>query len=212
MPPLREGVASAGLPAEAIQLVPSQDRAVVGAMLQAAGLIDMIVPRGGKGLVARVQADARVPVLAHLDGICHTYIHAKADPAMARDLAVNAKMRRTGICGAMETLLIDVAFPAAGEVIAALADAGCELRGDLRAQAIDPRVQPASAADWDTEYLDAVLSVAVVDGLEAAMAHIAAHSSGHTEAIITADEAAAAAVPRRSRQRHRHAQRLHPVR
>jgi glutamate-5-semialdehyde dehydrogenase len=187
-----QGVASAGLPVEAIQLAPSQDRAVVGAMLQAAGLIDMIVPRGGKGLVARVQADARVPVLAHLDGICHTYIHAAADPAMARALAVNAKMRRTGICGAMETLLIDVAFPAAGEVIAALADAGCELRGDLRAQAIDPRVQPASAADWDTEYLDAVLSVAVVDGLDAAMAHIAAHSSGHTEAIVTADEAAAA--------------------
>ncbi|QZH76139.1 MAG: glutamate-5-semialdehyde dehydrogenase [Erythrobacter sp.] len=185
------GVESAGLPAEAIQLLPTQDREAVGAMLKAAGLIDMIVPRGGKGLVARVQADARVPVLAHLDGICHTYIHAAADPEMARTVAVNAKMRRTGICGAMETLLIDAAFPAAGGVIAALAASGCELRGDLRAQAIDPRVKPATAEDWDTEYLDAVLSVAVVDGLEAAMAHIAAHSSGHTESIITADEAAA---------------------
>ncbi|MGB3165265.1 MAG: glutamate-5-semialdehyde dehydrogenase [Alteraurantiacibacter sp.] len=186
-----KGVEQAGLPAEAIQLLPTQDRAAVGAMLKAAGLIDMIVPRGGKGLVARVQEDARVPVLAHLDGICHTYIHAAADPAMAREIAVNAKMRRTGICGAMETLLIDANFPAAGDVLAAIADEGCELRGNARAQAIDERVKPASDEDWDTEYLDAVLSVAVVDGLDAAMEHIATHSSGHTDAIVTADQDAA---------------------
>ncbi len=185
------GLEQAGVPAAAVQLVPTQDRGAVGAMLTAAGLIDMIVPRGGKGLVARVQADARVPVLAHLDGICHTYIHAAADPAMARALAVNAKLRRTGICGAMETLLLDVAFPASGAVLADLIAGGCELRGDLRAQAIDPRVKPASAEDWDTEYLDAVLSVAVVDGPDAAMAHIARHSSGHTEAIVTGDDATA---------------------
>ncbi|MEL1251772.1 glutamate-5-semialdehyde dehydrogenase [Aurantiacibacter gilvus] len=186
-----EGLEAAGLPAEAIQLMPTQDRAAVGAMLKAAGLVDMIVPRGGKGLVERVQNDARVPVLAHLDGICHTYIHASADPAMAKQIAVNAKMRRTGICGAMETLLIDTNFPAAADVLDALADAGCELRGNARAQAIDSRVKPASDEDWDTEYLAAVLSVAVVDGIDEAMEHIAEHSSGHTEAIIAADEAAA---------------------
>jgi glutamate-5-semialdehyde dehydrogenase len=188
---LVKGLAAGGIPAEAVQLVPTQDRAAVGAMLRAAGLIDMIVPRGGKSLVARVQDEARVPVLAHLDGICHTYIHASADPAMARAIALNAKMRRTGICGAMETLLIDADFPAGAEVVSALLDAGCELRGDERARAFDPRVVPASANDWDTEYLDAVLSVAVVDGLDAALAHIAQHSSGHTEAIVAADEAAA---------------------
>lgn len=186
-----KGLESAGLPAAAIQLVPTQDRAVVGAMLTAAGLIDMIVPRGGKSLVARVQADARVPVLAHLDGICHTYIHAAADPEMARTVALNAKMRRTGICGAMETLLLDTQFPQGASVIAALLDAGCEVRGDARAQALDPRVLPASDEDWDTEYLDAVLSVAIVDGLDAALDHIARHSSHHTDAIITADPAAA---------------------
>lgn len=186
-----EGVASAGLPADAIQLLPTQDRAAVGAMLKAAGLIDMIVPRGGKGLVARVQADARVPVLAHLDGICHTYIHAEAEPAMARDVAVNAKMRRTGICGAMETLLIDAAFPATHDVVGALLDAGCGLRGDSRACAVDPRITPANDEDWDTEYLEAVLSVAIVDGLDQAIEHIADHSSGHTDVIITADAEAA---------------------
>ena len=185
------GLAEAGVPQAAVQLVPTQDRAAVGAMLAAAGLIDMIIPRGGKSLVARVQADARVPVLAHLDGICHTYVHAQADPAMARAIALNAKMRRTGICGAMETLLLDARFPASADVIAALIESGCELRGDARARAIDPRVLPASANDWDTEYLDAVLSVAVVDGLDAALAHIARHSSNHTDAIITEDAAAA---------------------
>ncbi|MEN7537434.1 glutamate-5-semialdehyde dehydrogenase [Aurantiacibacter flavus] len=187
-----EGVASKGVPAEAIQLMPTQDRAAVGAMLKAAGLVDMIVPRGGKSLVERVQNDARVPVLAHLDGICHTYIHSAADPEMAKKLALNAKMRRTGICGAMETLLLDANFPASQEVVAELLDAGCELRGDSRARSLDSRIGVASDEDWDTEYLDAVLSVAVVDGLDAALEHIASHSSGHTEAIVTADEAAAA--------------------
>ncbi|WP_407637631.1 glutamate-5-semialdehyde dehydrogenase [Croceibacterium mercuriale] len=187
------GLAAEGVPAAAVQLLPTQDRAAVGAMLGAAGLIDMIIPRGGKGLVARVQADARVPVLAHLDGICHTYVHHAADPAMARAVTLNAKMRRTGICGAMETLLLDAAFPDSAGVVAALLDGGCTLRGDARAQAIDSRIQPASANDWDTEYLDAVLSVAVVDGLEQALAHIARHSSGHTDAIITGDDAVAEA-------------------
>jgi len=186
-----QGLAKGGVPAESVQLMPTQDREAVGAMLRAAGLIDMIIPRGGKGLVARVQADARVPVLAHLDGICHTYVHASADPAMAERVALNAKMRRTGICGAMETLLLDTAFPAPHRVLDALLEAGCTLRGDARAQAIDPRIGPATDEDWDTEYLDAVLSVAVVDGLEAALAHIAAHSSGHTDAILTSDDAAA---------------------
>lgn len=184
------GLGSAGVPAQAVQFVPTQDRAAVGAMLTAAGLIDMIVPRGGKSLVARVQADARVPVLAHLDGICHTYVHAAADPAKAQAIALNAKMRRTGICGSMETLLLDAQFPASQAVVAALIEAGCELRGDARARALDPRTGPASANDWDTEYLDAILSVAVVDGLDAALDHIARHSSHHTDAIVSEDPAA----------------------
>ncbi len=188
---LVEGLVSAGVPAAAVQLVPTQDRAAVGAMLAAAGLIDMIVPRGGKSLVARVQADARVPVLAHLDGICHTYLHSAADPAMARDIALNAKMRRTGICGAMETLLLDATFGDSPRVLAALLDAGCELRGDARACAIDSRVLPASASDWDCEYLEAILSVAVVDGIDQALDHIVRHSSHHTDAIITDDAAVA---------------------
>jgi glutamate-5-semialdehyde dehydrogenase len=188
---LAKGLAEAGVPAEAVQLMPTQEREAVGAMLRAAGLIDMIVPRGGKGLVERVQNDARVPVLAHLDGICHTYVHAAAAPEMAVSVTLNAKMRRTGICGAMETLLLDTAFPAAHAVVDALLESGCELRGDARAQAIDPRIKPASANDWDCEYLDAILSVAVVDGLDAALEHIARHSSGHTDAIVTSDAAAA---------------------
>ncbi len=188
---LVKGLEKGGIPAETVQLLPTQDRAAVGAMLKAAGLIDMIIPRGGKSLVERVQNDARVPVLAHLDGICHTYIHASADPQMAKDIAVNAKMRRTGICGAMESLLLDSRFPASGDIVAALLDTGCELRGDARACALDTRIKPATAEDWDTEYLDAVLSVAIVDSLDDALDHIAAHSSGHTDAIVTSDEAAA---------------------
>lgn len=185
---LIRGLEKAGVPAAVVQLLPTQDRAAVGAMLAAAGLIDMIVPRGGKSLVARVQADARVPVLAHLDGINHTYIHAAADPAKAIGIAVNAKLRRTGVCGAMETLLIDAQFPAAQAVVAALIDAGCELRGDARAMALDPRIEAAAAQDWDTEYLDSVLSVAVVDGLDSALHHIAVHGSQHTEAIVSEDK------------------------
>lgn len=184
---LVQGLVAGRVPEAAVQLIPTQDRAAVGAMLAAAGQIDMIVPRGGKSLVARVQADARVPVLAHLDGICHTYIHAAADPDKARAIALNAKMRRTGICGAMETLLLDARFPASQAVVAALIEAGCELRGDPRAAALDSRIASASANDWDTEYLDAVLSVAVVDGLDAALEHIARHSSRHTEAIVSED-------------------------
>ena len=185
------GLTASGLPPEIVQLMPTQNREAVGAMLRAAGLIDMIVPRGGKSLVERVQNDARVPVLAHLDGICHTYVHSAADPAMAREIVVNAKMRRTGICGAMETLLIDARFTAAADLVRALLDAGCEVRGDSRAQSLNTQVVPANDSDWGTEYLGAVVSVAIVDGLDAAMAHIARHSSNHTEAIITDDPGAA---------------------
>ena len=182
-----EGIVAAGLPEAAVQLVPTTDRAAVGAMLAADGAIDLIVPRGGKGLVARVQAEARVPVLAHLDGINHVYVHASADPAMAAAVVRDAKMRRTGICGAMETLLIDVAFPDAAALVATLADAGCEVRGDERTRALAPGIAAAGDEDWDTEYLDAIASVAVVDGVDAALAHIAAHGSHHTDAILAAD-------------------------
>ncbi|MFV0644817.1 MAG: glutamate-5-semialdehyde dehydrogenase [Sphingomonadaceae bacterium] len=181
------GLSAGGIAPEIVQYAPVQDRDFVGAMLRASGLIDMIVPRGGKSLVARVQTEARVPVLAHLDGICHSYIHSSADPAMARDIAVNAKMRRTGICGAMETLLIDKDFPAASSVVGSLIDTGCELRGDDRACKVDTRIIPANDQDWDTEYLDSILSVAIVDGLDDAMQHIARHSSGHTDVILAQD-------------------------
>ncbi len=182
-----KGLESKGIPKNAVQLVPTQDRDAVGAMLKASGMIDMIVPRGGKGLVARVQADARVPVLAHLDGICHTYIHHSADPEMARAVVLNAKMRRPGICGAMETLLIDAQFAEAKRVCSDLIEADCALVGDGRAQALDHRITAAKAEDWDTEYLEAKLSVSVVDGLDQALAHIAKHSSGHTDAVISSD-------------------------
>jgi glutamate-5-semialdehyde dehydrogenase len=185
------GVTQAGLPADAVQLVPITDRAAVGAMLRAVGLIDIIIPRGGKGLVARVQEEARVPVLAHLDGICHSFVHAAADAQMARDIVVNAKMRRSGICGATETLLIDRGYAEPLALVEALLDADCEVRGDPAVVAMDPRVEPAQASDWDTEYLDAIVSVRVVDGVDEALAHIAAHSSHHTDAIITQDAAAA---------------------
>jgi glutamate-5-semialdehyde dehydrogenase len=186
------GITAAGLPADAVQYVPSTDRALVGAMLRAVGLIDIIVPRGGKSLVARVQEEARVPVLAHLDGICHTYVHADADPEMARAIVVNAKMRRTGICGATETLLIDRAFPDPAALVGALLDARCEVRGDEAVRRLDERVEPAHPADWDTEYLDAILAARMVDGLDEALAHIAAHGSHHTDAIVTRDEGVAA--------------------
>ena len=185
------GLAAEGLPTDALQLVAVTDRAVVGAMLAAHGKIDVIIPRGGKALVARVQADARVPVLAHLDGINHVYIDAAADPAKARAITVNAKMRRPGICGAMETLLIDRGFTDARAVIGALADTGCVLRGDADAVAFDTRVTPAGDADWDTEYLDAICAIRMVDGLDGALSHIAAHASHHTDAIVTEDAAKA---------------------
>jgi glutamate-5-semialdehyde dehydrogenase len=190
---LAAGLAAADLPEDAIQLVPVSDRAAVGAMLRAAGLIDIIVPRGGKSLVARVQEEARVPVLAHLDGIVHLYIDRAADPAKARDIAVNAKLRRTGVCGATETLLIDRAFADPAPILAALADAGCTLRGDEAVRAIESRAEPATDEDWDTEYLDAICSVAFVDGVEGAMDHIARHGSHHTDAIVTEDAATAEA-------------------
>ena len=185
------GLVEARLPADAVQLVPTQDRAAVGAMLRAQGLIDIIIPRGGKGLVARVQDEARVPVLAHLDGVNHLYIDAAADPAKAADLAVNAKMRRTGVCGATETILIDRAYPAPLGIIDALVAAGCEVRGDMAIAALSPHVEAASTGDWDTEYLDAIVSIAMVDGLKGALAHIDAHSSRHTDAIVTEDISAA---------------------
>jgi len=188
---LLAGIRAAGLPEDAIQLIPTTDRAAVGAMLRAQGLIDIIVPRGGKSLVARVQDEARVPVLAHLDGIVHLYIDGAADAAKAVPLAVNAKMRRTGVCGATETLLIDRAYGAPAAIVAALIDAGCEVRGDTAARAFDPRVMTAADSDWDTEYLDSIVAVAVVDGVEGAMAHIARHSSHHTDAIVTEDQAVA---------------------
>lgn len=190
---LRAGLAEAGLPEDAIQLVGTTDRAAVGAMLTGLnGSIDMIIPRGGKSLVARVQAEARVPVLSHLEGICHTYIHVGADPEKAVALTLNAKMRRTGVCGSTETLLIDEAIAAAllPKIAAALTDKGCELRGDVAAQAIVPMAE-ATEEDWRTEYLAPVLSVAVVPGIEAAVAHIARYGSGHTDAIVTEDHAAA---------------------
>ncbi len=188
---LAAGFADAGLPADAVQLVPTTDRAAVGALLTADGIIDLIIPRGGKSLVARVQSEARVPVLAHLDGINHVYVHASADPAMARDIVVNAKMRRTGICGSMETLLIDRNFAEPAMLVEALRDAGCEVRGDPVEAAIGDLVVPATDADWDTEYLDAIASVALVDGVDEAMAHIARHGSHHTDAIVAAEEAVA---------------------
>jgi len=185
------GITETGLPADAVQYVPSTDRALVGAMLRAVGLIDIIVPRGGKSLVARVQEEARVPVLAHLDGICHTYVHAAADPQMARQIVVNAKMRRTGICGATETLLIDRAYPEPEALVAALLDAQCEVRGDKAVTKMDPRVEAAQDGDWDTEYLDSIIAARVVDDLDEALGHIAVHGSHHTDAIITQDQAVA---------------------
>ncbi|WP_314716420.1 glutamate-5-semialdehyde dehydrogenase [Sphingobium yanoikuyae] len=186
-----EGIAAAGLPAEAVQLIPTTDRAVVGALLRASDFVDLIVPRGGKSLVARVQEEARVPVLAHLDGINHSYVDGAADPAMAESLVLNAKLRRTGVCGSTETVLIDRAYAHAPALVQALLDAKCEVRGDEAVQGMDDRVIAASDEDWDTEYLDAIVSIRLVDGVEEAIAHIAAHASHHTDAIITEDAAVA---------------------
>jgi glutamate-5-semialdehyde dehydrogenase len=191
---LVEGLEAAGLPAGAVQLVPTTDRAAVGHMLAGLhGAIDVIVPRGGKSLVARVQAEARVPVLAHLEGICHTYVHEKADLAMARAVVLNAKMRRTGVCGATETLLIDRGILATHlkPILDDLVNAGCEIRGDREIRAAYPAAKPATEEDWRSEYLDAVIAVHAVAGVEEAIAHIGAYGSQHTDSIITEDARAA---------------------
>jgi glutamate-5-semialdehyde dehydrogenase len=188
-----QGLKLAGLPEAAVQVAPSADRAFVGAMLRASGLIDLIVPRGGKGLVTRVLEEARVPVLAHAEGLCHTYIHAGADHAMARAILANAKMRRTGVCGATETLLIDAAIAPTllPVLIADLRTLGCDFRADEAARAIVPGLNPATDEDYATEWLDAILSVKVVSGVDEALAHIRRFGSEHTEAIITEDARAA---------------------
>ena len=188
------GLDEAGLPAAAIALVPTRDRAAVGLMLSGLGeTIDVIVPRGGKGLVGRVQAEARVPVFAHLEGVCHVYVDKAADLDMTMNIVRNAKMRRTGVCGAAETLLVDRAGTAQLllPVVAMLLDAGCEVRGDTATQMIDPRVKAATEEDWSTEYLDAIIAVKLVDGVDEAIAHIERYGSHHTDAIVTADAQAA---------------------
>ena len=191
---LVEGLVEAGLPAAAISLVPTRERAAVGMMLAGLdGAIDVIVPRGGKDLVARVQAEARVPVFAHLEGVCHVYVDRAAKLEMAKAIVLNAKMRRTGVCGAAETLLVDRtgAPKLLKPLIGMLIDAGCEIRGDAAVQAVDRRARPATEADWGTEYLDAILTAGVVDGVDAAIAHIERYGSHHTDAIVTEDKAAA---------------------
>jgi len=195
---LSEGLERAGMDPNSAQFLPTQDREAVGALLRAQQSLDLAVPRGGKGLVKRVQTEARVPVLAHLDGINHLYIHASAEPAMAREVVVNAKLRRPGICGALETLLIDRTWlPHAPGLITALIEAGCELRGDPTIQALDPAVQAASDEDWDKEYLAPILAVRVVEDADQALAHIERHGSGHTDGLIADDLAAAEAfLPR----------------
>jgi len=190
---LADGLVSAGLPEAAIQIVPTTDRSAVGAMLAAHRHIDVIVPRGGKSLIERVQTEARMPVFAHLEGLCHVYIHEAADAEKARKIAFNSKMRRTSVCGAMETLLVDrkVARSVLPVIIAELQRAGCELRGDGETLALDPTIRKATEADWTTEYLDAILSIRVVGGIDEAMDHIARYGSAHTDSIVTEDAGAA---------------------
>jgi glutamate-5-semialdehyde dehydrogenase len=190
---LQEGLAEAGLPESALQGLPTTDRAAVGLMLTMTDFIDVIVPRGGPSLIERVQRESRIPVFAHRDGICHVYLHGAADPEMARAVVLNAKMRRTSVCGAAETLLVDrdAAARLLPGVLEDLFEAGCAVRGDPGAQAIDPRVSPASEADWSAEYLDAILAVKLVDGLDDAIAHVNRYGSHHTDSIVTADAAAA---------------------
>ncbi|HYQ07853.1 MAG TPA: glutamate-5-semialdehyde dehydrogenase [Xanthobacteraceae bacterium] len=191
---LCEGLAEAGLPAASIALVPTRERNAVGLMLGGLdGAIDVLVPRGGKQLVGRVQTEARVPVFAHLEGVCHVYVDGKAKLAMAKSIVLNAKMRRTGVCGAAETLLVDRAGAdkLLKPLIAMLLDAGCEVRGDAAVMAVDRRVKPARKEDWSTEYLDAILTAGVVDGVDAAIAHIERYGSHHTDAIVTEDRKAA---------------------
>jgi len=184
----------AGLPDGAIQLVPTRDRDAVGFLLQGLeGTVDVIVPRGGKGLVSRVQTEARIPVFAHLEGVCHVYIDKAADLAMAKDIVLNAKMRRTGVCGSAETLLVDRAAASThlAPLVTMLLEANCEVRGDEAVQSVDARVKAATEDDWPTEYLDAIIAAKVVDGVDGAIAHIERYGSHHTDAIITADQAAA---------------------
>jgi glutamate-5-semialdehyde dehydrogenase len=191
---LRRGIAAAGLPEDAVQLVPTRDRAAVGLMLGMVDLIDVIVPRGGRSLIERVQRESQIPVIAHLEGICHAYVGRTADLTKSRNIVLNGKMRRTGVCGATETLLIDRAV-AATHLPAILADlhaAGCEIRGDAETQALDPLALAASETDWTTEYLDAILSVRVVDGVTGAIEHINRCGSHHTDTIVTEDESDAA--------------------
>jgi glutamate-5-semialdehyde dehydrogenase len=190
---LRQGLRGAGLPEDAIQLVPTRDRAAVGLMLGMSGAIDIIVPRGGASLIERVQREARMPVIAHLEGLCHTYIDGAADPEKARAIVLNAKMRRVSICGATETLLVDrkAAVTMLPPILIDLRAAGCELRGDPAVLALDSAVKPATEEDWRTEYLDAILAIHVVDGVGEAIAHIDRFGSHHTDAIVTEDEATA---------------------
>jgi glutamate-5-semialdehyde dehydrogenase len=191
---ITEGLTAAGLPEAAISLVPTRDRAAVGMMLSGLdGAIDVIVPRGGKSLVARVQAEARVPVFAHLEGICHVYVDKMAALDMAKTIVLNAKMRRTGVCGAAETLLVDRAVAATHlkPLVTMLLEAGCEVRGDDATRAVSPAVKRASEEDWSTEYLDAVIAAKTVDGIDGAIAHIERYGSHHTDSIITEDNAAA---------------------
>ena len=190
---LRRGLSSAGLPQDCVQLVPTKERAAVGILLAMDEDVDIIVPRGGRSLIERVKEESRIPVLAHLDGICHVYVHTAADADKARDVTFNAKMRRTGICGAAETLLIDrAALALLPAILAPLHEAGCEVRGDAEVCALDSAAVAASAVDWDSEYLDAIISVAVVASLEDAIRHVNLHGSHHTDAIISEDQAAAA--------------------
>lgn len=194
MAALHEGLRAASLPEDFLQLVPTTDRAAVGAMLRLTEYIDVIVPRGGKSLIQRIIEETRIPTFQHLEGICHVYVHNAAAPAMARAIVVNAKMRRTGVCGAAETLLVDVgAVDQLPDLIGDLINAGCEVRGDAQVLAADARAKPVTPGDWGAEYLDAVIAARVVSGLDEAVTHIAEHGSSHTESIITEDAAAAEA-------------------
>jgi len=190
---LQYGLRAAGLPEHAVQLVPTRDRDAVGMMLKMSGVIDVIVPRGGSSLIERVQRESRIPVIAHLEGLCHTYVDGAADPEKARRIVLNAKMRRVSICGATETLLVDrrVAKTALPPILADLRAAGCELRGDPETLALEPSAVAATEEDWRTEYLDAILAVRIVDGVAEALAHIDRYGSHHTDAIVTEDEATA---------------------
>ncbi|NDC56776.1 MAG: glutamate-5-semialdehyde dehydrogenase, partial [Alphaproteobacteria bacterium] len=196
---LHQGLKAAGLPEDCVQVVSTRDRAAVGEMLTMTGFIDVIVPRGGKSLTQRVADDSRIPTILHLDGNCHVYVHAGADVGMARDVLVNAKLRRVGICGAAESLLIDAAV--AEKMLPVLAEAliskGCELRGDAASQKIDARIKAATEEDWGTEYLAAIMSVKIVNGLDEAIAHINTYGSHHTDCIVTSDSAAARQFLRR---------------